>query len=125
LPKFSYTLDPAGKRPLIPVQFLRDDNTWAEIVCHLDTAADVTVLPYDFARRLKYVDVQRPLFVREVVGSLAASMTAVRARIVGKEITLPMITSNWIIDPLLGIAAFLDNFVVTLRPDGFSVDPAA
>ena len=90
----------------------------------VDTAADLSVLPYEVATRLRYIGEQKPLYVREVVGSVSAIQTIVRARIMGKEIDLPIISSVHIQDPLLGNASFLDNFIVTLRPSGFEIKPA-
>jgi predicted aspartyl protease len=120
-----YTVQDGGsKRALIPVAFLLDDGTWETIMMQVDTAADISVLPYDAASRMRYLGEQKPLYVREVVGSLSAIQTTVRARIMGKEIDLPIVASVHIQDPLLGNASFLDNFTVILRPDGFEIKPA-
>ena len=120
-----YTVqDGVAKRALIPVEFLTDNGTWETVMMQVDTAADLSVLPYEVATRLRYIGEQKPLYVREVVGSVSAIQTTVRARIMGKEIDLPIISSVHIQDPLLGNASFLDNFIVTLRPSGFEIKPA-
>ena len=119
-----YTIaDGNMKRAIMPIEFLTDEGKWEAIATQLDSAADLTVLPYDFAIKLQFLDVQRPLYIREVVGSIAAIQTVVKARIAGKEIKLPIIASAYALDALLGMSAFVDNFKFSFFPEGFEVRP--
>mgnify|MGYP001607622545 CR=1 FL=1 len=112
-----------NKRAIIDVELLTDEGTWLLVPIQIDTAADLTVLPYDIAYKLQFIGVQAPLYVREVVGSVAAMQVMVKARIVGKEVELPIITSQYITEPLLGMASFIENFKFSFTPDGFEVKP--
>lgn len=112
-----------NKRAIIDVELLTDEGTWLLVPIQIDTAADLTVLPYDIAYKLQFIGVQAPLYVREVVGSVAAMQVMVKARIMGKEIELPIITSQYITEPLLGMASFVENFKFSFSPEGFEVQP--
>ena len=118
-----YSTEYGFKRAFITVEFLSEDGRWIPVKMQIDTAADVTVLPYDLAMKLTFLSIQMPLYVGEVVGSIAAMKTSVRARILEKTVELPIIASMHVMDPLLGIGGFLDNFEVTFTPKGFRVVP--
>mgnify|MGYP001570401839 CR=1 FL=1 len=112
-----------NKRAIIDVEFLTDEGNWVQVPIQIDTAADVSVIPYDMAHQLQFISMQMPVYVREVVGSVAAMQVMVKARIMGKEIELPIITSQYITEPLLGMASFVENFKFSFSPEGFEVQP--
>ena len=119
-----YTDDGSGvKRAIITVYFLSEEGNWLPLDMQIDTAADISVIPYDFASKLLFLGEQMPIYVREVVGSMSGVKTTVRAKILGKELNLPIIASGFVAEPLLGVAGFLDNFIVTFYPNGFEVKP--
>lgn len=121
---FRYSSDGGSyKRAILTVEFLSDEGAWLPVEAQVDTAADVTVLPYSFATRLRFLGMQFPLLLQEVVGSVTAIQTTVRARIVGQQLDLPIVASVNVRDALLGVGGFLDRFIVTFRPDSFEVVP--
>jgi predicted aspartyl protease len=119
--RLQYTNVNGYKRAVVSVEFLSDDGRWLPVDMVVDTAADISVLPYSFAMQLRFVDIQMPILAREVVGSVPALYTSVRARLDGREFTLPIITSAFIDEPLLGMTGFIDNFIVKLYPNSFEV----
>lgn len=119
--RLQYTNVNGYKRAVVSVEFLSDDGRWLPIDMAFDTGSDITVLPYSFAIKLKFVNIQLPILAKEVVGSVPALYTAVKARLDGKEFTLPILTSAFVNEPLLGITGFIDNFIVKLYPNSFEV----
>jgi len=112
-----------GTRAILTVHFLSDTNEWIPINIMFDSGSDVTVLPYEFAIKLRWYGPQIPLLAREVVGSVAMLKTDVMVALMGKVVRVPMITSAFILDPLLGMSDINSNFIITLAPQGFSIIP--
>jgi len=121
---FQYTDDGSGvKRAIITVYFLSEEGEWLPLDMQIDTAADVSVIPYDFAMKLQLIGEQTPIYIREVVGSMSGLKTAVKAKVLNKVIELPVIASAFVTESLLGMAGFIENFIVSFYPNGFEVKP--
>lgn len=110
-------------RAIFTVHFLSDQNEWLPLEALFDTGSDVTVLPWEFATKLQWLGPQMPIIAREVVGSVSMIYTHCMIAVMGKTMRVPMITSAFILDPLLGMSVIKDNFEITLRPEGFRFRP--
>jgi len=110
-----------GVRARLTVHFLDSNNEWIPCDIIYDTGSDLTVLPYSFATKLQWFGPQIPLLAREVVGSVAMLKTDAKVALMGKIIEVPIITSAFITEPLLGMTNIKDNFIFSMRPDGFTV----
>jgi len=119
-----YTNDGDGiKRAILKAYFLSDKGEWLPLAVQMDTAADVSVIPYDFASKLLFIGGQMPIYVREVVGSMSGIQTVVKAKIANKEVKLPIIASAFVDEPLLGVAGVIGNFEIFFGREGFEVRP--
>ena len=116
-------IDYSDDRAMMTIHFLGEDNTWVPITAMFDSGSDLCVLPYDYAVKLQWYGPQIPLLAREVVGSVAMLKTDVIVAVMGKAIRVPMITSQFIMDPLLGMTGVKEQFIIVLRPNGFSFTP--